>query len=59
MYTPMNEAGLKLNINDIETLIDKLNKLQPTENFDLTDINETKLCLLKYKAYLERIQQTI
>ena len=59
MNTPMNKYEIRLNVRDIETLITKLNNLKPTDNFDLEDINETKLCLLKYKAYLERIQQTI
>lgn len=59
MNTPMNKYEIRLNVRDIETLINKLNNLKPTENFDLEDINETKLYLIKYRDYLQRINEAI
>lgn len=59
MNTPMNKYEISLNVRDIETLINKLNNLKPTENFDLEDINETKLYLIKYRDYLQRINEAI
>ena len=57
--TPMNTYEISLNIRDIEILISKLNTLKPTDNFDLEDINETKLYLIKYRDYLQRINEAL